>query len=47
MNKETKEEKALRDFIFEVTKSIGILWLVDKIPFLQYKEWVKKRLTNN
>ena len=44
IEKETEQEKALRDFMFEVAKSSGILWLISKMPFLKYKKWVEDRI---
>lgn len=41
---ETEEQKAIREFWYQVTKSLGILWLVEKIPFLRYKDWIKIRI---
>lgn len=41
---ETKEQKATRELIYQVIKSLKILWLVEKIPFLKYKDWVKIRI---
>jgi hypothetical protein len=39
-----KLREAIRDLIFEMVKSLGLIWLVGKIPFLDYKDWVKKRM---
>ena len=43
---ETPLQKATRDFVFEVAKSSKLLWLIKKIPFLKYKDWVKVRFEN-
>ncbi len=41
---ETSKQVAIRDFIFEVGKSWGLLWLIPKIKFLKYKDWVRIRI---
>lgn len=41
---ETKQQKALREFMYQVTKSLKLLGLIDKIPFLKYKNWIKIRI---
>lgn len=43
MQQETEQQKALRDFGYEVAKALGIIWLVQKIPFLVLKDWVQER----
>jgi hypothetical protein len=42
INKHKKLEAACRRFKFEAVKSIGIFWLIEKIPRLKIKEpWSK------
>lgn len=41
---ETREQIAWRDFLFEFSRLLGIIWLVRKIPFLKHKDWVAIRL---
>ena len=36
-------DNALKDFLYEFSKNIGIIWLIKKIPFLKLKQWVKER----
>lgn len=33
---------ALENFLYEFGKSLGIIWLIKKIPFLELRPWVKK-----
>lgn len=55
INEYTRLAASCRRFKFDVTKSIGIFWLIDKIPGLSLKEpWrtlyereVKQRQSNN
>ena len=35
---------SFRVLVFEIAKATGILWLVGRITFLDYKEWVKAQL---
>lgn len=32
------------DLLYEVAKGFGILWLISKIPFLTYEDWIKERI---
>jgi hypothetical protein len=43
MTHESTGQKAIRDLIYAFTKSIGVIWLVKKLPFLQLKDWVYSR----
>ncbi len=44
MKKETYIlQEALRDLYYNFLKSIGIIWLVKKISFLELKNWVKEK----
>ena len=36
-------EKVMRDFLYEFSKGVGIIWLVKKIRFLKLKDWVIER----
>ena len=38
INEQTRLAAACRRFKFEVIKSIGIFWLIDRISFLKIKE---------
>lgn len=44
---ETPLQRATRDFIFEIVKSLGLLWLISKIKFLKYKDWIIARMEDN
>jgi len=37
-------DNALKNFAFELSYSIGVIWLVNKIKFIQLKPWVAERL---
>ena len=41
---ETAQQKAIRDFWYIFSKSIGLLWIISKTPFLNYKDWIKTRI---
>lgn len=36
-------DEALKDFFFALSKSIGIIYLVKHVWFLELKDWVKER----
>ena len=43
--KEVKEvDDAVKDLIYKVAKKSGLLKLIKKIPFLEYKKWIKDRI---
>jgi hypothetical protein len=33
--------QAIKGLVYEIAKAVGIFWLIDKIPFLEKKKWVK------
>jgi len=41
--KEDELSEAIRNFLYEFGKSLGIIWLIKKIPFLKLKDWVEER----
>lgn len=43
MSELEKLDKALKDLGYEVAKALGLIWLVNKLPFLELKPWVKER----
>jgi len=40
---ESKAEVALKNFVYEACRAIGIIWLVKVIPFLKLKQWARIR----
>lgn len=47
MNEQTTENEmltALRDLCYQIVKSIDVLWIVGKLPFLKLKSWVQIRV---
>ena len=36
-------EEALKDVAFALVKSLGIIWLVKRVPFLQLRPWIQHR----
>ena len=43
MNEFNDLNEAVRDFLYEFGKLLGIIWLIKKIPFLKLKDWVEER----
>jgi len=44
-----KLDEALKEFIYQFSKSIGLICIVNKISFLELKSWIKdkeKRFSN-
>lgn len=39
--------QSIRVLAFEIAKLFGIIWLIGKLPFLDYKDWVKAQLKEN
>ena len=35
--------EAGREFIYQFSKSLGVIWLAKKLPFLELKDWVKQK----
>lgn len=31
------------EFLYQFNKSIGIIWLAKKLPFLELRDWVKRK----
>lgn len=44
--RENEVEKATRDFMYQFAKAIGVVWLVEKLPFLELKPQYKERRDN-
>ncbi|GAI07820.1 unnamed protein product [marine sediment metagenome] len=40
-------QEALRDLSYNFLKSIGIIWLIKKISFLELKNWVREKDKKN
>lgn len=34
-------DDSLKTLLYHTTKALGVHWLVDKIPFLEKRQWVK------
>ena len=44
MEEENEVLKAWRDFLFEFGKTFGVLYIVKKLKFLKFKDWVQRRM---
>ncbi|KKK81800.1 hypothetical protein LCGC14_2809810 [marine sediment metagenome] len=42
MSEQKTIQEATRTFTYELAKSIGAIWLVKKIPWLELKPWYKE-----
>ncbi len=40
-------DEMFKDLLYEFAKSIGLIWLIKKIPLLELKDWAKLREKKN